>query len=177
MTRILLAAVVLYGAWLVPMPQAPVAAQRPSFAGIWAPVDPARSDQLFAVGLTPIPGRAQLVIEQRGTNRLTVTINIPDEVLDQFNPKFFARRYTTISYNLFEPEGRSGGAGAGGVPQPVFPTWIGNRLVIPDPRPSTRPMTTTYALDGERLKLETHIEIARDRVNTVTEWFRKERRP
>jgi hypothetical protein len=175
MYRVVLAAAAISGASLAPIPQTPPAAPRPSFAGTWAPADPARSDQLFAVGLTPIPGRAQLIIEQRGTNRLTVTIKIPDEVLDQFNPKLFARVYTTIMYNLFEPEGRSGGAGAGGVPPPTLPTWMGDRLVIPDPRPSERRMTTTYSMDGDRLKLETHVEIARDRINTVTEWFKKDK--
>ena len=167
------AAVVLLDA--APLPaQQPSTPQRPSFAGTWAPADPARSDELFAVGLSPIPGRSRLIIEQRGTNRLTVTIAIPDEVIDAFNPKFFARRYATIIYHLFEPEGRAGGAGAGGVPQPTLPTWIGDRLVIPDPRPSARPMTTTYSMDGDRLKLETRVEIAGDRVNIVTEWFKKE---
>jgi hypothetical protein len=34
--------------------QAPAAAQHPIFAGTWTPSDPARSDQLFAVGLTSV---------------------------------------------------------------------------------------------------------------------------
>lgn len=166
---IITAAVLLGGAVSVPAQQ-PLIPDHPSFTGTWAPAEPAKSDRLFEVGLSPIPGRARLILEQRRTNRLRVTIQIPDDVLDAFDPRFFAYVYTTITYNLFEP-GRSGGAGAAGEPQPTLPTWVGDQIVIPNPRPSSRPLTMTLAMEKDRLKLDTRIEIDAKRTNTVTEWF------
>ena len=134
-----------------------------------------RSDRYFDVGLSPIPGTARLIIEQRGVNRLTVTILIPEERLAPINPRFYATFYQTIVYRLFEPEGRGGGAGAGGAPQPTVPTWVGDRLVIPNARPSAFPTLTTFSMDGDQLKIETHVDRGGGRGNHVTELFKRER--
>jgi hypothetical protein len=56
--------------------QAPTAVQHPIFAGTWAPSDPDRSEKLFSVGLTSIPGGGRLTIEQTA-DRLTVTTRHP----------------------------------------------------------------------------------------------------
>jgi len=79
------------------------------------------------------------------------------------------RFYATTIYRL--SRGRSGGTGAGGAPPPSGPTWFGDRLVIPDSRPGRLRTTTTYSLDGGRLKLETRVELGDGRANDVTEWF------
>jgi hypothetical protein len=153
--------------------QVPTAALHPTFAGTWAPSDPERSDELFALGLTAIPGRGRLTVEQR-VDRLTVTITMPDDKLDpilSINGRFYA----TIVYRLSETPGRSGGAGAGGPQTPAGPTWFGDRLVVPDARPAARPITMTYSLDGDRLKLETRVDVSAAHANTVTEWFTRVR--
>jgi hypothetical protein len=48
---------------------------------------------------------------------------------------------------------------------------VGDQIVIPNPRPSSRPLTMTLAMEKDRLKLDTRIEIDAKRTNTVTEWF------
>jgi hypothetical protein len=151
--------------------QVPSAAPHPTFAGTWAPSEPAKNDQLFAVGLTRIPGQGRLTIEQRA-DRFMVTITVPDEKLDVFL-KFDGRFYMTVVYRLSEARGRSGGAGAGGAPRPSEATWFGDRLVIPDPQPAARPVLWTYSLEGDRLKLETHVDLPNGRANDVTEWFKR----
>jgi hypothetical protein len=170
---LILAVAALLGGASVLAQVPPAAPPHPMFAGIWTPSEPARSDQLFSVGLTAIPGSGRLMIEQRA-DRLTVTITMPDDKLDpllSINGPF----YQTIVYRLFEPRGRSGGAGAGGLQPPSVPTWLGNQLVIPNPRPAARPATTTYSLDGDRLKLETRVEARTAQATTVTEWFTRVR--
>src|SRR5262245_11540247 len=150
--------------------QSPAAAQHPSFAGTWQPSEPAKSDRLFDVGLTAIPGGGRLTIEQR-TDRLTVRITMPDDRLDpilDINGRF----YETIVYRVPAASGRSGGFGAAGPPTPVGVTWVGDQLVIPSARPDARfPGKTTFSIDGDRLKLETRRQISDDRASTVTEWF------
>lgn len=173
--RLILAAVVLACATSRPAGQTPAASPHPSFAGTWAPADLERSDRYFDVGLSSIPGTARLILEQRDVNRLTVTILIPEERLAPINPLFYHTFYQTIVYRLFEPQGRGGGAGAGGTPQPTVPTWIGDRLVIPNARPSAFPTMTTFSMDGDRLKIETHVDRGGGRSNDVVEWFRKEK--
>ena len=118
-----------------------------------------------------LSGRGRLTIEQR-PDRFTVTITMPDDDLTpvlRINGIF----YTTIVYSISEMTGRSGGAGAGGPQSPSRPTWIGDKLVIPNARPAARASTTTYSLDGDRLKLETHVEMGDGRANDVTQWFTK----
>ena len=173
--RLIVAAVVLLSASSPLAGQIPAASPHPSFAGTWAPADLERSDTYFNVGLSPIPGTGRLIVEQRGVNRLTVTITIPDERLEGINPRFYHTFYATIIYRLFEPEGRGGGAGAGGAPQPTVPTWVGDRLLIPDWRPSTFPTLTTFSMDGDQLKIETQVDRGAGRGNTVTQWFKKGR--
>jgi len=153
--------------------QIPAVAPQPTLAGTWAPSEPARSDQLFAVGLTPLPGRGRLTIEQR-PDRLAVTITMPDDMLDPLLD-VSGRFYATIIYRT--TQGRSGGSGAGGAQQLSTPTWFGDRLVIPNARPSARPITTTttYSLEGDRLKSETRVEVSAGHANTITEWFTRVR--
>jgi hypothetical protein len=148
-------------------------AQAPTLAGTWQPSDPARSDELFAVGLTAIPGSGRVTIEQR-PDRLTVTISIPDDKLDPIL-RVSGRFYPAIIYRISETAGRFGGAGAGGPHPPAMPTWFGEKLVIPDARPGARPITMTYSIDGSRLKVETRVDLDGTRANTVTEWFTRVR--
>jgi hypothetical protein len=152
--------------------QVPAATSHPTFSGTWTPSDPARSDKFFSVGVNRIPGRGRLTIEQRA-DRLMVTITLPDDILDSILP-FYSRFYPTVFYRLSDVPGREGGAGAGGPPPLSRPTWFGERLVIPDPWPgSVHPTTETYSLDGNRLKLETHIAVSATRANDLAEWFNK----
>lgn len=152
--------------------QAPLPNQRPSFAGTWTPSSPESSDRRFAVGLTLIPGQGRLSIEQR-ENRLTVTMTIPDDRLDVIL-RVKGRFYPTAMYYLSETEGRSGGYGASGQPQLTKATWLGDRLVVPNPWPGlARPMTQTYSLDGNRLKIETRADMGSGRESNFTEFFTK----
>ena len=147
--------------------QAPAVAPHPTLSGTWAPSEPAQSDQLFAVGLTRIPGQGRLTIEQRA-DRLVVTIALPDDKLDTLL-KINGRFYMTVIYHV--SEGRLGGAGAGGAPRPSEPTWFGDRLVIPDPQPAARSTMWTCSLDHDRLKLETRVDLPDGRANSVAQWF------
>jgi hypothetical protein len=117
-----------------------------------------------------IPGQGRLTIEQRA-NRLTVTMTIPDDKLEPLlaiNGPF----YPTAVYYL--PETRTGGYGAGGVPVPTGPTWLGNQLVIPNPWPQFKyPTTQTYSLDGARLAIETRVDKGAGHVSDHTELFDK----
>jgi len=151
--------------------QAPTASPLPTLAGVWEPSDPDRTDRFFSVGLAPLPGDGRLTIEQR-SDRLTVTMTMPDEKLDpilSFNGRF----YQTVVYRVSPERWRPVGFGAGGPQLPTAPTWFADTLVIPNARPSARPVTTTYSLEGARLKVETRVEISEGRSNTVTEWFKR----
>ena len=97
---------------------------------------------------------------------------MPDDRLDPILG-ISGRFYSTIIYRLSPTPGRQGGTGAAGPQRVTVPTWLGDRLVIPDPRPTTRPTTITFSLDGERLKLETRVEVGAGRENNVTELFAK----
>jgi hypothetical protein len=145
------------------------AASRPDLSGTWMPAEPAKSDRLFDVGLSTIPGSGRMTIEQT-PNRFTVTITMPDERLDPLLT-IGGRFYPTIIYRVYE-SGRAGGAGAG-AQVPSLTSWVGDRLVIPNARPGTRPTTTTFSMDGERLKMETRVEVDATRANNVVELFTK----
>jgi hypothetical protein len=155
-------------------PRAPFAqglppAQHPTFSGTWAPSEPARSDQLFNVGLGSVPGEGRLILEQR-VDRLTMTKEVPDEKLDpllDINGQY----YTTVVYRIVLPRGRSGGFGAAGDQRAS--SWQGDRLVLQDSRSSIKPFTMTFSLDGDRLKLETHVVVSQGRESNVVEWFTK----
>jgi hypothetical protein len=150
--------------------QAVLPTPHPSLAGSWAPAIPEASDRRFDVGLTLIPGQGGLSIEQRA-NRLTVTITIPDDKLDSML-RARGRFYPTVIYYAFET--RPGGYGAAGPPKLTQATWIDDRLVIPNPWPGlTHPTTQTYSLDGDRLKIETRVDMGAGRESVVTEWFTK----
>ena len=153
-----------------PLAQTPAPTSHPSFAGIWAPSIPGASDRRYDVGLTMIPGQGRLAIEQRA-NRLTVTMTIPDDKLEPLLA-ISGRFLPTAIYYL--PETRTGGYGAGGAPELTRPTWLGNQLVIPNPWPQlTRPTTQTYSLDGDKLAIETRVDMGPGRVNDFTERFDK----
>lgn len=150
--------------------QSPAAAPRPDFSGTWSPVDPAKSDTLFDVGLTAIPGSARLTIEQT-PNRFTTTVTIPDARLDPYL-NFSGRFSPTTIFRIYET-GRQGGAGAGGPVLPARTSWVGNRLYIPNMSGGVKRTMTTFEMDGERLKMETVVEVDAVRRNTVTELFGK----
>jgi hypothetical protein len=154
--------------WMAPAPIAQEVphAQRPTFAGTWAPSDPAKSDELFDSGLGWVPGNGRLIIEQR-PDRLTVTKRLPDDRIDPFldiNGQFSM----TVVYRIVEPRGRSGGFGAAGDQRPT--SWQGGRLVLLE-RWGTRPYTLALSLDGDRLKLETYELVSQAPRNDVAEWF------
>ena len=88
-----------------------------------------------------------------------MTVTVPDDYLDPIL-SINGRVYTTVVYRLSEEQGRSGGAGAEGPPPLSRPTWFGDRLVIPEPWPAKFPTTMTYSLDGDRLKLETRVQVS-----------------
>jgi len=166
---------VLVSAWFA----APVAisrqlvppAQHPSFAGTWTPSEPARTDVLFSNGLGWIPGNGQLIIEQR-PDRFTLTKEVPDDKLDPIldvNGQYFK----TVVYRIIVPAGRRGGFGAAGDQRPS--SWQGDRLVFQDSRSGGRPLSMTFSLDGERLKLETHSAVGGGRENNIAEWFTRVR--
>ena len=160
----------MLGTTAVPLGQAASEARRPTFAGAWTPSDPARSDVLFNNGLGWIPGTGRLVIEQR-PNRLTVTKHVPDDKLDPLLA-IHGRWDLTVAYPIIESRGRSGGFGAGGDGS----SWRGDRLVLTQSRAGSRLSTVSLSLDGDRLKLETHVVIAGEsKESTVPEWFSRTR--
>jgi hypothetical protein len=99
---------------------------------------------------------------------------MPEDTLDRLL-HLTGRFYQTVLYRLSETPGRTGGAGAGGLQRLTVPTWFGQRLVIPDIRPATRPTMTTFSLEGDRLKLETRADVVATGASTVTEWFSRVR--
>ena len=158
--------------WLGPQvpAQTPAAASRPNFSGAWQPADPAKSDKLFDVGLSYVPGSGRLTIEQT-ERRFTMTITRPDDRLEPL-PNISGRFIPTIVYRIYE-SGRAGGGGRGDL-KPSLTSWLGDRLVIPDPRPGSRlPMTSTFSMEGDRLKMETRAEVDAVRASTVIELFTK----
>jgi hypothetical protein len=143
---------------------------RPNLSGTWAPADPEASDARFNVGLSRIPGSGRLTIEQTA-NRFTVSVTMPDNRLDG---AFANGRFEqTVIYRVYE-SGRSGGAGAGTPQVPTRTAWVDDRLVIPNVIPgSARPITMTFSMAGERLKIETRFEVDATNANTITELFTK----
>jgi len=150
----------------VPAPQASATSPRPSFAGVWAPVEPARADAYFDNGLSMVPGGGRLVIEQR-PDRLTVTGEIPDDILDRLLTIQKKHRPTTI-YRIVSATGRSGGAGASGVQDNS--SWQGDRLVFWETTP-TRSYSLAFSLDGDRLKLEMHSVVGPGKESTLALLF------
>jgi hypothetical protein len=141
---------------------------RPSFGGTWVPTEPARSSVFFDNGLGWIPGNGRLVIEQRPT-RLTVTKHVPDDILDPLLA-IQGQYYPTIIYRIAEPRGRAGGSGAGG--DFSGSSWQGSRLVVMRKQADKRLTTVSLSLDGDRLKMETHVVIVGEgKESTMTEWF------
>lgn len=124
--------------------------------------------------MTPIPGDGRLKIEQ-GTDLFTVTVTVPEDKL-KLRLALTDRPFTaTMVYRLTGSQGRSGGVGAGG-PQPLpGPTWVGDRLVVSTAWPGlgrmVKGMATTYSLQGDQLKLETHWDLTNGRANDLTELF------
>jgi hypothetical protein len=164
--------------WLAPMHQPLIAqsatsTQHPTFAGTWTPSDPARSDQLFSVGLTSIPGDGGLKIDQT-PDLLTVTTIVPESKLKVRMNLLNGPFTPTMVYLINRPAGRAGGSGAGGPAPLAVPTWVADRLVIPHARPDTdrtKGLTLTYSFDGDKLKQDTHWDLVDGRSNTVTELF------
>jgi hypothetical protein len=151
-----------------PLAQMPSPVQLPNFTGSWAPSDPARSDVLFDNGLGWVPGSGRLIIEQR-PDRLTVTREMPDNKMDPLL-SINGQVNLTVAYRIFQPRGRSGGAGAGGS-YAQGSSWQGASLVLSDSGANDRSFTTTYSLDGERLKLERRTVVSDTRQNNTAEWF------
>ena len=80
------------------------------------------------------------------------------------------RFYPTAIYNLPGSDGRPGSD----YRQQTQAKWEDDRLVIPSPWPGlARPTTQTYSLDGNRLKIQTHVDMGNGRETDITEWFTK----
>jgi hypothetical protein len=155
-------------------PQVPSGGLHPTFAGIWTPSDPARSDKAWSVGISRIPGRARLTIEQR-PDRLTLTISMPDDLLSSMLR--LVPFYPTVVLHLSDVQ-RSGGYGAGGPPPLSGPTWVGDQLTVPALWPGDKDSTTTtYSLDGDRLKVETRTVVNAAHTNHLEEWFNRSSEP
>jgi hypothetical protein len=161
--------------WLCPqlLAQSPTPS-RPNFSGTWVPTDPEASDARFNVGLSRIPGSARLTIEQ-AADRFTLSITIPDDRLDA---AFANGRFEqTVIYRVYDAW-RSGGAGAGPpkVPPKVLTrtAWVDDRLVIPNASPGlARPVTMTFSMAGERLRIETRFDADVTSASTITDLFTK----
>ena len=143
---------------------------RTNLSGTWVPTDPVASDARFNVGLSRIPGSGRVTIEQTA-NRFTLSITMPDDRLDG---AFANGRFEqTVIYRVYE-SGRSGGTGAAPPQVPTRTAWVDDRLVIPNAIPgSVRPITMTFSMAGERLRIETRFETDAKGVNTIGELFTK----
>ena len=143
---------------------------RTNLSGTWVPADPAVSDARFNVGLSRIPGSGRLTIEQTA-NRFTVSITMPDDRLD--GAFAHGRFQQTIIYRV-DGSGRSGGGGAGPPQVPTHTAWVDDRLVIPNAiLGSARPVTMTFSMDGERLRIESRVEADGTSGSTIRELFTK----
>jgi len=96
---------------------------------------------------------------------------MPDDRLDRaFGHDRFEQ---TVIYRVYE-SGRSGGAGAGPPQVPTHPTWVDDRLVIPNAiLGSAHPVTMTFSMEGERLRIESRVEGDATNASTITEFFTK----
>jgi hypothetical protein len=160
----------LIGGAAAPLAQTGAETRRPAFAGAWRPSDPARSEMFFDVGLGWVPGDGRLVVEQT-SNRLTVTKHIPDAKLDRLLA-VHREFYTTVIYRIEDPGGRLGGAGASG--QAAGSSWQGDRLMVIQRQTGIRQITVSLSMDGERLKMDTHVVIAAEnKESTTSEWFER----
>jgi hypothetical protein len=149
-----------------PAPAVTPALQRPSFAGVWKPSDPAKADTFFSVGITWVPGDGRIAIEQ-SSNRLTVTMTIPDAILDKLL-SIQKQYYPTIIYRIDEPSGRGGFGSAGD----LSGSWQGDRLVIMRRTTANVRGTTSLLMDGDRLKKENYSAvIGENKETTTSEWF------
>ena len=142
--------------------------RRPTFAGVWTPSEPARSEVFFNNGIGWIPGDGRLVIEQT-SNRLTVTKSLPDAKLDRllaFQQEFDV----TVAYRISDPRAPAGGSAG----NPYSSSWQGDRLVLVQRQAGIRLITVSLSLDGERLKRETHVVITGEKKESTTvEWFER----
>lgn len=164
-------AALVAASWLGPhlLGQAP-GPPRTNLSGTWVPTDPEASDARFNAGLSRIPGSGRVTIEQTG-NRFRLSITMPDDRLDG---AFANGRFEqTVIYRVYE-SGRSGGAGAGPPQVPTRTTWVDDRLVIPNAIPgSAHPITMTLSMAGERLRIETRLDVDAASANTIRELFTK----
>jgi hypothetical protein len=154
--------------------QEAVSRQQPSFAGTWVPADPRRSEVLFNNGISSmagVSGQGRLVIEQR-PDRLTLTKQLSDATLEMML-NFTGHFETTTIYRIVMPQGGSGGLGAGG---DTRSSWQGDRLVF-QIKGAAHPTTVAFSLDGDRLKVETHVVVSPGKENNTAEWFTKARSP
>ena len=138
---------------------------RPDFSGTWVTAEPEFSDRWFDVGLSRIPGSGNISI-QHTDNRFSLTITLPDKTLERLL-NVLGRYEPTVIYRIYPP-GRSGGSGAGGQSRLERTSWLDDRLVIPNAIMGERPITMTFSLDGQTLKVESRVD---GRANAVTQRF------
>ena len=150
--------------------QSPAPPSRTNFSGTWVPANPEASDARFNVGLSRIPGTGSLTIEQTA-GRFKVSITMPD---DRLEGAFAHGRFQqTVIYRVYGSY-RSGGAGAAPPQAPTNTTWVDDRLVIPNAiLGSARPVTMTFSMEGEQLRVEARVEGDATTGSTITEFFRR----
>ena len=144
--------------------------QRPSFAGTWVPADPNLSEVLFNNGISAVAGvsgHGRLLIEQR-PDRLTLTRQLSDDALNMML-NFKGSFDTTTVYRIVLPQSGNGGLGAGG---DTRSSWQGDRLVF-QILGAAKPTTVAFSLDGERLKVETHVIVSPGKENNTAELFKR----
>ena len=148
--------------------------QRPSFAGTWVPADPNRSEVLFNNGTSAVAGvsgQGRLLIEQRA-DRLTLTRQLSDDASSMML-NFKGSFDTTTVYRIVLPQSGNGGLGAGG---DTRSSWQEDRLVLQIVG-AAKPTTVTFSLDGERLRVETHVVVSPGKENNQAELFTRFRGP
>jgi len=96
---------------------------------------------------------------------------MPDDRLD--GAFAHGRFQQTVIYQVYA-SGRSGGGGAAPPQVPTHTSWVGDRLVIPNAiLGSARPVTMTFSIEGEQLRIDARVEYEAPDAFTITEFFKK----
>lgn len=114
-----------------------VHAQGPTnFAGKWVPVDAAKADALFDVGLTDLPGSGMTITQDAKT--VTVASTSPAGPVKKV---------------FFLDGSESPNTWGLGVTHVSKAAWMGAKLVVTTKGPSLE-WTNSYSLEGEQLRIE-----------------------
>jgi hypothetical protein len=140
----------------------------PNLAGEWMPRDPARTDALFAAGLTDVPGRGALVISQDAAT-LTVQRTGPASEMrarDAIGGAVPAR-------TVYDLTGRATSHASTTGPVVSRTHWEGNRLIVTTTL-QTGELETSYTIVGGDLQVETTVRREDGRpASTIRLWYQK----